>query len=336
MTLPFLRGSLSFVLVLVFSSFVYSQSDISGIVYDKRRNPLSEVDVELLDDYYRTINRVRTDGGGRYQFGGLRNGRYTVKVYAFKYDLEDQSQEQEINTQNLRGGEGIGFFILDFNLLPRKGGLSDNEATVFFAQEVPAEAKKLYSRAVTEFSKNKGQDGINSLNESIKIFPQYFDALERIGKELYSKERYEEAAHFLYKAVEVNPKSALSLYYMGLSFHRLGSEYNKAALASLKQAVILAPSSAQVLWSLGKVERALGNYNDAEVHLLKAKKLSPTSVSKIHQELAQLYSDNLGKYSEAADELELYLKSMKMSDEEVNKIRKIIANLRTKSKTQKT
>jgi tetratricopeptide (TPR) repeat protein len=319
-------------LIIGFNVVCFAQSEISGIIYDKQRNPLPNLDVELLNDYYQTINRLRTDGSGRYQFGGLRNGRYSIKVYAFQYDLEDQTQEQEINTQNIRGGEGVGFFLLDFYLLPKKGGLAETENSVIFAQDIPAEAKKLYNQATIEFSKNKTDEGIITLNNAIKILPDYFLALQRIGKELYIKKRYEESAHFLFKAVQVNPRSANSFYYLGSSLHRLGKDYDNAALTSLKQAAVLAPLSVQVLWILGVVERSVGNFKDAEIHLLKAKKVSQKSVPEIHKELAQLYSDNLKKYGEAADELEFYIKASKLSEEEIKTIQKVIAGLREKVK----
>ncbi len=53
--------------------------------------------------------------------------------------------------------------------------------------------------------------------------------------------------------------------------------------------IVLAPSSTQVFFVLGKIERSGGKFNDAEKHLLQAKKLSKVAVPEIHKELAQLY-----------------------------------------------
>ncbi|NJM53086.1 MAG: carboxypeptidase regulatory-like domain-containing protein [Blastocatellia bacterium] len=132
-----LKSHLIFVLPFLFIIFVFAQnafgqSTISGTIYDKQRNTLSEIEVELQNELYQTINRAKTDGSGRYSFGGLKNGRYYVRAFAFRYDLDDQTQEQEINTQNIRGGEGVGFFLLDFYLSPRKGGLAETELSVVF------------------------------------------------------------------------------------------------------------------------------------------------------------------------------------------------------------
>jgi len=327
-------GVFSLALTLFFSQNAFGTSTISGTIYDKQRNPLSQIDVELLNDYYQTINRARTDGSGRYQFDGLSNGRYSVKAYAFRYDLEDQTQPIEINTQNIRGGEGTGYFPLDFFLLPKKGGLAETEIGVVFAQDIPQAARRMYDKAIKDLSDKRTNEGVTELSEAIKLFPDYYLALNRMGKEFFIMKRYKEAIPYFLKAVEVNNKSAVSLYYLGYSLHNLGKEYNKAAITTLNNAFVLAPASPQVLFVLGKVERSGGKYIEAEKHLLQAKKLSKVSVPDIHKELAQLYADHLKKYKEAADELELYLKAVKLDDAAAAQMKKVISGLREKAKSQ--
>lgn len=324
-----------FLLLMSFvSQTAFGASTISGIVYDKQRNTLPEVEVELLNDFYQMVQRSRTDGSGRYQFGGLSNGRYTVRVMAFQYDLEDQSQQVEINTQNVRGGEGSGYFQQDFYLLPKKGGLAETELGVVFAQEIPKEAEKVYEKAIRNLSNKRTNEGIIGLNEAIQIFPDYYLALYRLGKELFIMKRYQESIPYFLKATEINSKAANSFYYLGYSLHYMGKEYNKAAITSLTQAYTLAPASMKVLYALGKVERTDGRFKDAENHLLKAKELSKIAVPEIHKELAQLYADDLKKYKEAADELELYLKASKLDKSSVEQMKKVISNLREKAKSQ--
>ena len=320
--------------VVLLSQNTLAASTIQGTVYDKQRNNLPQIEVELLNDLYQTINRARTDGAGRYQFDGVRDGRYTVKVYAFRYDLEDQDQSIEIITQNIRGGEGTGFFLADFYLIPRKGGLADSEIGVIFIQDIPAAAKKSYEKGLKEFSAKRVNEGLIALDDAVKIYPTYYLALHRIGREFFIMKKYKEAIPFLVKAAEVNTKSAFSLYYLGYSLYYLGKEYNKAAINVLKNSAVLAPSSPQVFYVLGKVERSDGKFNDAEKHLLQAKKVSKVAVPDIHKELAQLYADDLKKYAEAADELELYLKSSKLDSAAANQTKKVIVNLREKAKSQ--
>lgn len=327
-------GVCLFILAVLFSSNAFA-STISGFIYDKQRNALFDVDVELLNEYYQLRGRSKTDSTGRYQFEGLTDGYYTVRVMPFRYDLEDQSQTVEINTMTIRGaGAGNGYYTLDFYLLPKKGGLADAELSVVFAQDVPKEAKSLYEQSVKDISKGRKAEGITALKEAVKIFPTYYLALHQLGKELFIKGDYGEAAPLLLRAVDVNSKSPMTLYYLGYSLHRLN--YNKAAITALNQAYIQAPNSMQVLFVLGKVERAEGKYNEAEKHLLQAKKISKINVPDIHWELAQLYGLNLKKYKEAVNELEDYLKAGKFDDEYTKKIKRLISDFQEKAKSQES
>lgn len=322
-------------LVLSQSSFA---SSIQGIVYDKQMNPLSMIDVELLDDYYRVTpnGRTRTDGAGRYQFNGIGNGRYTVRVLAFRYDLQDEERPVEVNFQSIRGGEGNGMMMEDFYLRPKKGGLKDAELSVIFVQEIPKEAKTAYEKAVEDFSKRRDEDGFTNLKKSIEIFPTYYAALHRYGLELFARKQYLEAAMVLLEAAKVNEKNPTDFYYIGLAFYKLGEKYRKAAFSATNQAFVLAPASPQVLLLMGQIERASGKLEDAEKHLLQAKKHSTSKNPAIHKELAMLYGNDLKRFKEAADELELYMKASKAAGEEEKKIKKQIADLRAKANTSAT
>lgn len=303
-------------------------SNISGFVYDNKRNALPDIDIELLDDYYRLINRTKTNGSGRYEFGGLRDGRFTVRVLPFKYDLQDSSAMVEVTTINsIPGDQGNTYMTQDFYLIPKKGSLMDTELGVVFAQEIPKEAEKLFKDSIKDLSKKKNEEGISGLRKAISIFPNYYLALHTLGKELFQKQQYGEAAQLFIKASEVNTKSPTNYYYLGYALSKLN--YNKAALISLNQALLLAPLSTQVLYVLGTVEEAEGKYTEAEKHLLHAKKLSKVSSPDIHWHLAQVYK-NLKKYKESADELEAYLKSGNFSEEHVAKVKKVIEDLQKK------
>ncbi len=332
-------GSMLFALILVFAHNTFASSTISGIISDKQRNPLVDVDVELLNDFYQQIRRVRSDGSGRYTFEGLNDGRFSVRVLPFRYDLEDQTQSVEISTVatvDVAGQRkpGSSFQVLDFTLLPKKGGLAETELGVVFAQAIPPEAKKLYEKAMLDFNAKRTTEGILGMNKAVELFPDYYLALHRVGKELFIMKKYEEAVPFLFKAAQVNPKSATSFYYLGYSLSFMGKDYYKAAVAALNQSYIMAPASAPVLYILGRVERLMGNFANAEKHLLQAKKVSKVTVPEIHKELAQLYANDMKKYEAAASELEIYLKNSKPDEAESKQMKKIISDLREKAKSK--
>ncbi len=324
----------AFAAIFLLAQAVYA-STISGFVYNKAsRVALPDIDVELLNNDNQMRNRAKTDGSGRYTFGGLPDGRYTVRVMPFRYDLEDQEFMVEIQTIKTVGaqGTGNGYFMQDFYLIPRRGSLAASETGVVFAQDVPANAKKLYETAIDDLSKNRMEVGIQGLRDAVSAFPKYYAAVFRLGTEILAKKQYGESAQLFMRASAINERSGWSLYYVGFSLHNLGKEYNKGAIVALEGALARAPSSVQVLFLLGKIERMEGSFANAEKHLLQAKKNSRSGIPEIHSELAQLYANDLKKFDNAADELESYLKASKLTADEEKKTRKVISDLRAKAK----
>lgn len=321
------------ILSFLFATHSVGASTISGVVYDPFKNPLPDVDVELLDDLHRQVQRSRTDLTGRYSFSNLADGNYNVRVLPFRYDYGEQTQYVEIATLSIRGsGTGNVYEIRDFYLQAKKGSLADAELGVVFAQEVPKNAETLYKTALKDIAGKRTDGAILNLKKAIDEFPKYYLALSGLGRLLVTKGEYSEAAPLLLRAVEVNPKSATSLFYLGLCFQKLN--YHKAAITALSEAHVLAPSSVLVLLTLGSAERSEGKYEDAEKHLLKAIKLAPRDVPDIHWELAQLYGLQMKKYKEAAAELERYLKAGEYDEEHTKKIRKLIVDFQDKARRQ--
>lgn len=323
--------SLSFAIGIISAQSASAQNTIAGAVYDKAGTPLADIDVELLDEYYRLKGRQKTPSTGRYEFGGLNSGRYYVRVYAFRYDLMDETHEVVIASVSAIPGQiGSSYNLEDFYLVPRKGGMREAELGVVFTQDVPKPAEQAYKKALEDLSKKRPDEGFAGLQKAIELFPEYYLALQKFGAELMIRKQYMPAAQAFLKAAEVNPKSASPLYSAGYALYLLGDQYYKSAGTALGEAVKLAPASPTVNLLLGTVERRLGQTAEAEKHLLAAKKNAPEKIPEIHKELAQLYGDQK-RYREAADELEQYIKASKMSNEDEDKARKVVASLRAKA-----
>ena len=320
-----------FLVILVMAGSA-SASTIEGFVFDQARNPLYDVDVELQNENRQIRGRTRTNGIGRYQFGGLADGRYYVRVLPFKYGLKDDTRLVELNTLSVRGA-GIGNATVqeDFYLEAKRGGLADTTTGVVYAQEVPEEAERLFKDAQKSFTDKKQDEGFRTLIKAVDKYPTYFNALTLLGKHLLVRKRYLEAAAMFVRAVEVNPKSSNAFYMMGLAFSNLGKEYYKASLVAYGKAQELAPAAHEIPLEMGKVQMEMKDFVAAEASLLKAKKLADPKVPEIHMLLAKLYSEELKQYSRAADELETYIKVSKDKDAG---LKAKVEEFRTKGKTQ--
>lgn len=324
---------LSIGIPVIFCLFLFFQparaaSTISGIIYDYQRNALPDVDVELYGETsYRS--RSRTDSTGRYQFDNLGDGRFTIRILPLRYDYEEQSDTVVIQTiSSIPGQSGADYQTKDFYLKPRKGSLAENEATVIFAQEIPPGAKKAYEKGIKEFSNKKPDDGFASLNEAVKIFPNYYLALHRLGREHYFRGKYGEAVSFMIRAADINNKSGWSFYFLGSSLLKLN--YYAASIIALNQAYVLSPSSVSVLIALGTAQRLAGKFKESEKSLKQAIKFSNKEIPEVHRQLALLYSENLKQYADAAREIEEYLKA-KPDDPDAAKLRIVIKNLKEKA-----
>src|SRR6476660_9152985 len=91
--------ALVFAFLLSCASFTLAQGNtVSGTVFGVERRPVSDVYVELRDEFSRSLQRARTTSSGRYTFTGLASGRFKIAV--LPYDLPYQEQEQDVELIN--------------------------------------------------------------------------------------------------------------------------------------------------------------------------------------------------------------------------------------------
>lgn len=339
-----------FLLLLIATSFATTQAiaskmklsalanNISGIVYDYKRTPLPDIPVELLNDFSQSISRTRTDGGGRYSFTGMPAGRYQIRVITGRYDYEEQILEVELINISLKGTSGMttsnDSVIQDFYLRPRQGILGSPTITgSVFVQEVPKSAQKIYERAVKEFADKKTDEGMSSLEEAIKVFPNYFLALSRLGFEEFIRENYSASNEILARAADVNPKDIPTLYLLAYSLHL--SKKNSASIKVLQYVLTLNSSIPRILLLTGTIFRVENQNEEAEKYLLQAKKVDKNDIPDVHWQLALLYGNNTKRYNEAANELELFLKAQPKS-RDLENIKKLIKQFREKAASKAT
>jgi Flp pilus assembly protein TadD len=313
------------------------KSQISGYIFDSSHRPVADVYVELLDDYYSTRGRVRTDGSGHYVFTRLTTGNYKVRVMPMGTDYLEQTQDVSLGNSvptigsSSTNTSAIDFVQVDFVLKPRGRGASRANSGVpgvIFAQEIPVEAKKAYEQALLDLEQKRQAEGLASLKKAIEIFPTYYLALQRLGTEYVKLGQYETARDVLTKAVEVNSRGQESLYALGVAQYYL-RDLSKAAEA-LRRATTLAPNSVNSNFWLGIVLMRDGKLDEAESYLRNAYKFGGKQIPDVHMYLAQVYS-NTKRYSQAADELELFLAEAPDATDSAN-IKELITKLREKAR----
>lgn len=340
-TRPAFSGSLNklavngLLLVLLTTAAIlpaYSQnnrSTITGFIFDTQRNPVTQVNVELLNEVGQNLARTKTDGAGRYFFAGLSAGRFTIRVLPFGTDFEEQSGDVEILIFVRQNSSTSDQVQKDFYLRSRRRATDTKAVTgTVFAQDIPDDAKKAFEKGVAELDAKRTDVGMELLLKAVKIFPDYFMALERLGREYISQQKYDYARAAFLKTVSVNDRSFNGWY--GLSYAAYALKEPKTGVPAALKASELDSSSVDAFLMLGLGYRQAKLFADAEKALLNAKKLANGKKPDVNWNLALLYANDLGRFKDAADELELYLAA---TNDEAKKesVRKLIADFRQRA-----
>ena len=319
---------------LMANAFGQSGNSIGGHVFGVDRAPLDGITVDLLDEFSRTLSRVRTDSTGRFVFTRLAAGRFRVRVLPLGTNY--QEQEQEIEIQNIvrtdsRGNNissGFDSAQRDFYLRVDKRDEPVSNETIF-VQNVPEKSQGLYNEALDLLREKKSSEAFEKLKAAIESFPDYYMAIEVLGLEYANARHYEVARILLQRAVEINPKSFKGWY--GLAFALQSMNQNGDAAKAAKQALELNPSSPDAMLLTGTLLRQTKDFQGAESILVKVKKASKKPMPEVYWQLALLYGNNLKRYNDAADELEQLLKHLP-KDKDPEKIKLLIKTFREKSK----
>jgi hypothetical protein len=296
---------------------------IEGQVYDPNHRPVQNLYVELLNEVDSVIQRTRTNASGRFTFSGVPAGRLTVRVLTFGTNFIEQTQEVEIVQTRSNNDVDYVDVILRYDKHTR-GPESDLPPGVIFVQDIPPEARASYVKGVADFAKDP-EKGFAEIEEAVRIFPNYFDALNWLGKECITRRNYEKAYPYLLKAIDVNQRSASTYYSLSYAFYQM-KQY-PAALEAARASTSLASGSVDAQLMYGTILRITGNYSEAETSLQKANTLAKKTNAEVHWQLSLLYN-RLNRNQDTIDELETFLKLVPDSPDK-NKIQEMIARLKT-------
>lgn len=292
-------------------------TSISGHITDDRYNPLPDLQVELLNDAESVIQRTKTDGSGRFMFRRLTNGIFQVRVQTFGTSYIGQLKRVQLEATR-------AFEQVDFVLVASKTATVGTGRAVF-VQEVPEQARKEFERAGPLLQKaEQRNEGVATLKKAIEIFPLYFEALELLGTEYVKQKEYEQALPLLSKAIEVNSRAYHSLNSLSVAQYHL--KQMPQAIESMRRAITLNQKSTNANLWLGMLLRQSGKLDEAEKYLKEANQLAAAKNADAHWELALLFNQ-LKRYKEAADELELFLK-VQPEARDTELIKKLIQKLR--------
>jgi tetratricopeptide (TPR) repeat protein len=333
----FVSLAMSMFQVWFVASPIQTRNVIEGRVTSSTGRPLTDMRVMLKNGSYSEIASTLSDGSGRFRFMNLASGNYIVEVEPGATDYERQSARIAAIPFIERGGHGEVFRV-DIVLVPRRsnnntlfGALNTSNA-VLFHQDVPDVAKKEYEQGIKNLDRGSFDSATQSLKRAIDLFPDYYDALERLGSEYVAHDDAKSALPLLTHAVEINKDGWRAFYALGIAQYKMN--HQAESVKALQRAVELNPDSPNANMWLGMVLATDPAMRAAAIQSLeRASKMAKDPLpGQAYYYLGGLYIKN-NQYKEAAAAFETLLR---VSPEigERDKIRQMIAQLREKAKEQ--
>jgi uncharacterized protein HemY len=313
-----------------------ARNTIDGRVTTSNNQPVINARVYLQNDAYSEIAATYTDGSGRFIFRNQGSGIYNIVVEAVDGSFERQTQRLDAVAANGRAtGRGGEMFRVDFVVQPRRSGQPpkrETRAAQVFYQDVPEAAKREYLTAVQSLEKDSFEKAEVALKQAITLFPDYYDALDRLGSEYVRRRSFSLGLPLLEQAIKVNRNGWSSYYYLGVA--RIELKQPEGAVEALRKAVDLQPDSINANMRLGIILATNKAFYDEAIRAFKkVSELAGKQLPDAYLYLARLYSEQQ-HYGEAADALEAYTKLIPPSqNEQREQYRKVIEQLRHKAKS---
>lgn len=321
MFLPLLLLSLLFA---PFQKFV-----IIGTVRDTAGRSVPNVRLLAIDENFQPIRTIFVDAGGQFFVRGLSPGRYQFRVETTGTPYQEYSTGWiELQALRVRPG-GNESYPLDIVLKFKSNKKDEPRADTVFVQTVPENARAFYERGAKNISEGQTDAGVAALKQALNAFPDYFLALELLGKEEIKAGEYEAGIAVLLHAVKVNPRAAGSHYALGVAYLKLNQL--EAAIAALNKAASFNPANANTQMMLGIAFRQHHQMTEAETAFKKALRFGGAAAAEAHFYLAGIY-ERQHHFAAAAAELELYLKEDKEIQDPDN-IKEMIRNLKEKERS---
>jgi TolB-like protein/Flp pilus assembly protein TadD len=247
----------------------------------------------------RMGNRIRLNAQ-------LINARTDAHIWAETFDREltDLFAIQSELAQKIAGA-------LQAHLSPaEKAGLQSQPTTSLEAHDLYAQARELFHWSGIGDPRENGERALPLLERALALDPQFALAhylQSRVHGELYwfgydkSRARIEKAKEAAEAAIRVRPD--LGEGHVALAFyHYYSSRDYEAAIRELTLAQRALPNESEIASALGIIERRRGRWEEAILHLERARQLDPRNVSTLWN-LSETFT-YMRRYAEADQSLE--------------------------------
>ena len=288
------------------SSAAYSQGragiTVSGRVFLPDNQPAIQFMVNIAGGNGFKAS-ARTDGRGGYRFEGIPPSLYTLAV-TLPQNARYYAESVSVDTTNGNLFTADIFLRNPVEAPVRKEKSAQVISLKEASQNIPKEARKAFEKAQEYRQQKKFDAALVELEKSLRIFPDYFQALTEMGIVEINSGRLQEAVKNFDKAIAIFADYEPALSGAGYCLLTLG-EYERS-ISMLERAVEIDSTHAQNFMFLGLANLALSRWQNARQFLERALKLDAAGAVSAHMYLADAFAGQ-HLYAQAAEELHTYL-----------------------------
>ena len=311
------------------SSQQYLIGRMSGRVFEDGRPIRRLVEIRLESSTSGVLDTAYTIGSEEFEFRTVPfdlNDRLFLVIEEIGY--REVRHELQIGRDSFGIGafDDFGIIFLYLESLPPEDGGEDFGDTVDVRQlsaDVPAEAREAYQGALNLLDQGDSAAGLESLELSVELAPEFFDALVKLGIEYLNLQRYNDAKLTLGRAHDLNENDPILLTNLGSLHFQEGQALERSALSDddldlamasfvqavdhLRVATSLDPASAGIAYYLGSALYKTGSLDESEEALFLAM-INDPSMDDARLTLINVYVRQQ-RHEAALEQIALYLEA---------------------------
>lgn len=276
---------------------------------------------------------VLSDVNGNFTFRSLRAGNYAVVIDGGEF-FEAVREQVYIEPANVTARSTPGMisvarpFTIQVYLRPKQqAGIVKPGVLNAALASLPKSAVELYEKGMESAARNETEKAIEQFKQAVAIYPRFGVALHELGVQYLKRGELDKAEEALSKVIELLPDAPEPSLNYGICLLQK-KKFAKAEI-QLREAVKKNNTAFTAHLYLAISLIPFKKYTEAESALRKAITLGGPKASQAHYYLGGVYWQ-IGRFQEAADELERYLQ-MEPKAANAERIRATIKDLRSKS-----
>jgi len=214
---------------------------------------------------------------------------------------------------------------LSINLPERENADRNGRTSISIRQlqhKIPPEARKEFSKGVAASKKGEHSIAIDHFQKAVSIDPELADAYNNLGSAHAALGQFEQAAEQFQKAIDLVPDHSLAVANLSVALCKL-NRYHEAEQAA-RRALQLDSSLLKVRYILAV--SLIAQHADS-IEALENLQRAAADVPEAHLVAANILAQT-GRSSDAAKQLEDYLRATPEQDKERQKVEAWLAQLR--------